>query len=954
MTSKLTERIVATCVLVYAIVLYVLTVAPTASFWDSGEFIAIANKLEVSHPPGAPVFMLIGRLFSMFVPVSLVALSVNLISVLASALTVLLTHLIIVRLVREWQAPAEASRPTVRFAALFGGVVGACTFAVTDSFWFNAVEAEVYALSMLFTAAVVWLIMLWSEKARAEEKLLGRQSSPFALAANRYLILIAYLFGLAIGVHLLNLLAIFFIALIIYFSEFDRPEFTNGKRFGHIVATGVVSSVAFCLVYPGVVQGLPGLAGSFDSLLVFAVLVVGAVTLAIWWTHSRRHAILNLAAVSIAMVLIGYASYALIFIRSAADPPIDENDPETTEAIVSYLKREQYGQTPLFSGNTYDNTTGQMTPTEVTLPRRWSQDPAHVRVYRQYGSDSEFFWKYQVGHMYLRYFLWNFAGRASDVQDAPAITGLTATEGAQYYFQTPSERASRNVYFALPLLLGLFGFLYHVKRDWRRALAVFALFFIAGIGIIVYLNQPPSQPRERDYSYVASFFAFAIWVGIGATGLIDYLASLLSRNGNGLVPFVLYPIAVLVFVAVPGLMLYQNFDDHDRSGRFVAPDYAHNMLMSVDENAVLFTNGDNDTFPLWYVQEVEGLRTDVRVANLSLLNTPWYIKQLKHQPSRESEPLPISLPDSEIDQIGVSLWNPRDVAIPVDKELIAGSGELSAAMGDTSVIESPMRWRLEGRPFPYQEPNILHAADQAALNIVMTNAQNGWQRPIYFAVTVSPDGQLDLQNYFQLEGQAFRIVPIRHNQTTLGRPHPAITPERLKSFRFRGTDNPDVYFDHNIRSMLDNYRNVFSHTAESLARDGDVEGALELLDLINERMPFDVVPGDERSFVLMARAYQAASAEGQAIDIVKRMEPLVLHQLNHASTTQEQEYFGNFIRIIQGTYLQGRDFEAAAAFSRGLGELLDDTSYVQTAEEFEALMGRPDSIPGEEVPAPGQ
>lgn len=937
MTWKTTERIVATCVFVYALIVYLLTVAPTASFWDSGEFIAIAYKLEVSHPPGAPIFMLLGRLFSMFVPTQYVALAVNLVSVLASALTVLLTHLIVVRLVREWQGSDEAGRPSERIAALAGGVIGACTFAVTDSFWFNAVEAEVYALSMFFTAAVVWLIMLWSEKAREEEAALGMRGSPFGLAANRYLILIAYLFGLAIGVHLLNLLAIFTIALIIFFSEFDRDEWSSRTRFGYIVLTGIVSMVAFGLVYPGIVQKLPTLAGRFDSLIMFGLLIAGVMVFAIWWTHRNHRTILNLIAVSLTMILIGYSSYALIFIRSAADPPIDENDPETTEAIVSYLKREQYGSTPFLSGNSWDDATGQIGQTEVSFPRRWSPDPAHGRVYGRYRSDSEFFWKYQVGHMYLRYFLWNFAGRASDVQDAPAITGLRPDAGDQYYFQTPSERASRNVYFALPLLLGLFGFLFHFKRDWRRALAVFALFFIAGIGIIVYLNQTPLQPRERDYSYVASFFAFALWVGIGATGLIESATGYFRSKDREPASAMLVGLGALVFAAVPAWMLFQNFDDHDRSGRYVAPDYAYNMLMSVADNAVLFTNGDNDTFPLWYAQEVEGTRTDVRVTNLSLLNTPWYIKQLKNQPSRESTPLPISIPDDAIEDIAVSLWQPRELELPVPKDLIAQSSEIG--FSDTSRFESPMRWTLEGRPFAYDDANILHAADQAALNIIITNAQNGWTRPIYFAVTVSPDGQLDLQNYFQLEGQAFRIVPIRHDET-LGRVEPSITPDRLMAFRFRGTDDPDVYFDDNIRSMLDNYRNVFAHAAESLADNNDRETALMLLNKINESVPFDVIAGDERSFVLMARAYQAAGDTDSSLAMIKRLEPLILHRLKYADSNPEREYLVGFVRMIQGSYLQQRDFAAGEAFSRRLAAVLGDSSYIQTAEQLDSLMGR--------------
>ncbi|HEX7070873.1 MAG TPA: DUF2723 domain-containing protein, partial [Rhodothermales bacterium] len=482
MNSRTVDRLVAAVVFLYATTVYLLTVAPTTSFWDSGEFIAIANRLQVSHPPGAPFYMLVGRLFSMFVPTEYVALSVNLVSVFASSFTVLLTHLIIVRLVRIWQGPAETWTWADRLSALAGGAIGSLTFAVTDSFWFNAVEAEVYALSMLFTAIVVWLILRWREQAQLEEAALAGGTHPFGLGANRYLILIAYLFGLAIGVHLLNLLAIFFLALIVFFDEFEQPDWTRGRLWLGIALAGVVSAVAFFVIYPGLVQILPDLAGKSGAPIVFMLAVIALVVGAIYYTHKKGMAGANLFALSLAVVLLGYSTYTLIFIRSASDPPIDENDPETTEAIVSYLKREQYGETPLLRGKTYNNRTGTVDE-ETLFPRRHSMQPSHLRVYAQYDSDTEFFWKYQVGHMYLRYFLWNFVGRASDTQDAPAITGILPGEADDYLYQTPSEKASRNVYFALPLILGLAGAAFHFQRDWRRAFAVLVLFLVTGIGI---------------------------------------------------------------------------------------------------------------------------------------------------------------------------------------------------------------------------------------------------------------------------------------------------------------------------------------------------------------------------------------------------------------------------------------------------------------------------------------
>ncbi|NNE34988.1 MAG: DUF2723 domain-containing protein, partial [Rhodothermales bacterium] len=778
------------------------------------------------------------------------------------------------------------------------------------------------------------------EEARAEESRLGRHV-PVGLSANRYLILIAYLFGLAIGVHLLNLLAVFFLALIIYFTEYDRDDLTSGQRFTGILVAGAVSMALFVAVYPGIVQWLPTLAGMVDNLFVFMIGVTGIVVFAVYYTHAKRMQTLNILALVFAMLLIGYSTYAVIFIRSAANPPIDENDPETTEAIVSYLKREQYGSTPLFSGATFENSKQAVDPENtVNFPRRWSPDPNHWTEYRKYKSDSEFFFKYQIGHMYWRYFLWNFLGKASDIQDSPAI--LFASQAPQFYFQTPSEHASRNLYFGIPLLLGLFGAAFQFSRDWRRGFAVAVLFLVSGIGIIIYLNQPPFQPRERDYSYVASFFAFALWIGIGATGILELVGELFKRETDRVQP-VLFGLAGLLVAAVPGWMLYQNYDDHDRSGRYVAPDYAYNMLASLDENAIVFTNGDNDTFPLWYLQEVEGTRTDVRVTNLSLLNTPWYARQLKKQASRESEPLPIALPDDAIEELTVQGWQPRDVEIPVDKSLI-GSNELPLAM-DTSLIESPMRWRLEGRPYAYSDEfNLLHGADQMALDIIVTNARQGWKRPVYFAVTVSPSGQLNLQNYFQLEGQAFRVVPIRHNAGQLGRVVPGLTSSKLKQFRFRGTDDPTVYFDDNIRNMLDNYRNVYAHAAESLAQQGSIEEASDLMKMISEALPFDVIPGDEQSFLLMARAYNSIGDMDAQLALMKRLEPLVLHRLEfEANTQQDQRSILNFVQMIRYTYIEARAYDSGEAFSRKLADLLGDSAFVETADELRALRESDDS-----------
>ena len=923
------EHIVSLAVFLYALVLYVFTVAPTASFWDAGEFIAIASGLQVSHPPGAPFYMLIGRLFSMFVPQPFIALSINMVSVLSSAVTILLMYWIIVRLVREIipRSPEKGDS----FSAMAGGVIGACAYAVSDSFWFNAVEAEVYAMSMVFTSLVVWLIMRWSDIARNDDHrgILGSRG-------NRILILVAYLFGLAIGAHLLCLLALFFIALIIYFTSDGKKslrtrriqEWDSRDQWLKIGLTLALASVAFLLVYPGIVQMLPKMADVGGNPLFLLCLIGLSVVGLVWHSHRRKWHITNMAAICLMMVLVGYSTYALIFIRSAADPPIDENDPENSAAIVSYLAREQYGETPLFHGPAFDDLTKQGSRTTKFLPRRYSSQQSHWNEYSRYDSDWEFFWKYQIGHMYVRYFLWNFSGRDSDIQNARSITGIPFFDGEDNtFFQTPSERASRNRYFALPLLLGLFGMLFHFRTDWRRAFSVLILFLVAGVGIILYLNQTPLQPRERDYSFVASFFAFGLWIGLGATGLIEMISEAVKESSRSVVSWI---VAIVTFVMVPGIMLDQNYDDHDRSGRYVAPEYAANMLNSVDPNGIIFTNGDNDTFPLWYVQEVEGVRQDVRVTNLSLLNTPWYVHQLKNQWSRESAPLPISLSDAQIDNLTVTRFNPGTVRIPIDAELLQSESEVFSGRIDVSRFDSTMEWDLKGRVVGYgmnDEPiSILYAADWAALNMIHTNAQQGWKRPIYFAVTVSPSGQLDMQKYFQMEGMAFRITPINYGSGS-GGTDALMAAEVLSRFKFTNLDNPEVYYDENIRRMVDNYRNIFSQVAMAMIEEGMNDEAVELIDHILTSVPYETIPGDVSTFYLTSRVYQTAGRLDKAVEVLKKSEPYVLHYSNNSTNSLETRRIQLLAQEISRLYLRARDYEAYANFSNALNAMrgIDET-----------------------------
>lgn len=897
-----TNRILALFAFFVSLIIYTLTMAPTASFWDAGEFIAVAHGLQVNHPPGAPLYSLIGRLASMFMPTEYIAVSINFVSALSSALTIMLLYLIVVRLVREFKGSPDEMSLIDKIGMYGGALVGALTFAVTDTFWFNAVEAEVYAMSMFFTAIVVWLALKWSEFHDEEY-------------SERWLVLIAYMFGLAIGVHLLNLLALFFVALIVYFK---KKEFTLIS----FVIMGTIAVISFFLVYPLTIQYIPdwtdkigdatyGLIGPFTFLLI----IVGSLSFAIYYTHKNKYRLANIALISYAMILIGYSSYAVIMIRSIADPPIDENDPETIEDFVSYLKREQYGDTPILKGRYYDDATGQISQEEKFFPRRYSSDPRHVQFYSRYDSDLEFFIAHQVNHMYIRYFNWNFIGREADIQDTGWRSGF---EEERY----PENKAS-NAYFFIPFLLGLFGMIFHFTSDWRRAFAVLALFIVTGLAIIVFLNQSPYQPRERDYAYVGSFFAFSIWIGMGVTGLIEFLKSYTKDNAA-----VAYGVIALCTLGSPILMGFENWDDHDRSNRYVAPDYASNLLESLAPNAIVFTNGDNDTFPLWYAQEVEGVRTDVRIVCLSLLNTDWYIRQMRDQWSHESAPLPISFTDEEIDRITsrIDRWQPTDVRIPVDKEMLkkafSEDFEYKEAIGvrpDTSLpilktgtdfeipvdsLDDEVSWRLTGRFFGNDANGdgvyYLQVQDLAIVNILQNN---DWLRPVYFANTVSTQSMLGLQDYFRTEGKAYRIVPMEMESDYTGFIDTKIHTRRLNNFSFKEWNNPDVYLDENIRRMLGNYRFSFLQLAETYMEQNQPDSAVYWLNRAEEAIPFRP---DEESYNLQA-LFAVNYIELDRTEDAKR----VVDSIKRTIVRDFERSYTSFVRAEEEFAQLNEEFEAA-------------------------------------------
>ncbi|NJK87089.1 MAG: DUF2723 domain-containing protein [Bacteroidales bacterium] len=688
---------------------YLATIEPTASFWDPGEFISAAFKLEVGHPPGAPLFMIMGRVFTLFAggDTSRVAIVVNALSALMSSFTILFLFWSITHIAKKITVKDDESLTMGNLTAIIGsGIVGALAYTFSDSFWFSAVEGEVYATSSLFTAVVFWAILKWENIA----------DKPHAI---RWIVLIAYLMGLSIGIHLLNLLAIPAIVLVYYFR---RNPLTFKGTLKALIISGVILFTTMYMVIPGFVKiaswfellfvnsfGLPYWSGVLFYLIVLIGLIVWGIYL-----PKNNQVILNTLLVSLTVFVLGYSSYGMTVIRSLANPPMDQNDPENPFALLGYLNREQYGDRPLFSGQyfnapvesqkdgrpvytplngKYEKTSHKINtkynPDFTTIfPRMWSSEQNHIDAYLRWANIEEskvfqprtdesgnvlrdnrgnimydrskpkkaptfsqnivFFVRYQLVHMYFRYFMWNFAGRQNDVQAQFSeeinkgnwISGIKFIDEIRLGNQDKLPNSmlnnkARNTYYFLPLILGILGMIFLYKRNQKDFWVVFVFFIMTGAAIVIYLNQNPIQPRERDYAFAGSFYAFAIYIGLGVLFLNNLLKKYLPGNISSI------SATTLSFI-VPLIMGTENWDDHDRSGRYVARDFAHNYLESCDENAILFTNGDNDTFPLWYAQEVEGIRTDVRVVNLSYLTADWYIEQMQRK-AYKSEPLPLTL-----------------------------------------------------------------------------------------------------------------------------------------------------------------------------------------------------------------------------------------------------------------------------------------------------------------------
>ncbi len=958
-----------------ALITYWLTMEETASYWDCGEFIAVSYKLQVPHPPGAPLFLLMGRIFSFLAlgDVTKVAYWINFMSVLASAFTILFLFWSITLFGRKMMGIKKDAdiTETNTWVLMGAGLVGALAYTFSDSFWFSAVEAEVYAMSSFFTAFVVWGILKW-DVIEDESK------------ANRWLLLMAYMMGLSIGIHLLNLVTLPALGLIYYFKKF-KPS-TWG-----IIAALVLSGGIVLFINDFIVPGLPTLAGHFEvffvntlglffgsGALVFFILLIAALIAGIYITQKQNRPVLNTFILATTFILIGYASYTMVIIRSNYDTLINENAPKDVMSFIRYLKREQYGSRPLLYGpyftarpvdveygapvytkgkDKYEIADRKFTYVyepghETILPRAWNSD--HAETYRNilglqegekpsFGKNLYYMFQHQIGTMYMRYFMWNFAGRESDEQGADWL------KPTKWFSDVPAalaENKGRNNFFMIPFVLGLIGMFYQFVKDTKSFAVVGLLFVMLGVAIVFYLNSPPTEPRERDYIYAGSYYAYAFWIGLAVIGLFEIINSILKNGKTAAIA------ATLIGLSAPTLMAAAGWGDHNRANRFFSVDSASNYLNSCGEQAVIYTGGDNDTFPLWYAQEVEGIRTDMRAVVLSYYNTDWYIDQTTRK-AYDSKPIPYTLTAKQYRQGG-----PNDVLYFADFKLKSIDAKEFITLlskdyqqlrdGDRNVVPSrvftlnidkeDLRARgiipknLDSLLVDQMQIRLLKGAlekkDLAILDFLVTN---NWERPIYLNNTSLSQINIDLSPYAVQEGNAYRILPVRNPRTD--REYLVDTEKTydnmINKFKYRGLDDESIYFSEDYRGFVLNHRSALNSLAEALIDENQMEKANKVIDFSLTKMPDRVIPYDHTAATTIDLLFKLGQKE-KAIELTKilgdRADEMSTYLIEESSGLSQELRRNIFIlNSLQRTLYENGEMELGKkyedAFNKHLSSL---------------------------------
>lgn len=968
---NLWSRVTAAAVFVISAITYLLTIEPSASFWDCGEFIASSYKLEVGHPPGNPVFQLIARFFTIFADGAHAAIAVNAMSALCSALTVFLLYLTIVFLAKRAVRPsADGTYPVSRAVAIYGsGAVGALAYCFSDTFWFSAVEGEVYAMSSLFTALVFWAMTKWYEQA----------GTPYA---NRWIVLISFLMGLSIGVHLLNLLTIPCLVFLFYYKKRENGHYS----FWEYVKIFLISCVILAVILFGIIPYLPKLAAYTDLFFVnvlglpfnsgAAVFMVILLALCFWGlfaTLKRKKVFWNTVLLCFTTVVIGFSVFSIMIIRSSVKTPTNEYQPDNPFTLIRYLSREQYGSTPLIygpyfgapleaidqskywtpMGDKYIHADGQPVPVyasegKMLFPRMWNGlDDRYVDFYNSYikkgkpvagadynkptfGDNMRFFFDYQLNWMYWRYFMWNFAGRQNEIHSpAPGDifignweSGIGFIDKARLGDQSnaPSylkDNKGKNHYYMLPLLLGIIGIFFQFARDKRGSWLTFLLFFMTGIAIVLYLNQPPYQVRERDYAYAGSFYAFSIWIGFAVLAVYSWIEDLLSSKSvsagssggaSGGKYVAAASVVSLLCLGVPALMAQQNWDDHDRSHRKTAVEMARNYLNSVGPNGILVTHGDNDTFPLWYAQEVEGIRTDVRICNTSLLGTDWHIDQMKYAVN-ESKPLDLKVgPEQYL--YGTNEWPPiydtRNQVIPLSAVMeIFRHPDVKLPLENGMAIDYIISRRFS---IPVNKENVIKYgildskyADQIPDEIVLTIPEGKdritkqelfmldllsnyqWDRPINL-LSMGGDINIGMKEYLMYEGFSYKFVPIKNKMSSaeVGFADPDdLYHKMMDVYTWDALKRPDYFADYqNLYTFCGvlPQRLMFLNAAKEMRKAGRDDRAVELLDKCMESVPEKNYPLDisylgfsnESVITGIIEEYLDLGQTQKAVDLAKR------------------------------------------------------------------------------------
>ena len=1012
MSFKRINNITGWVIFAIAAFVYLSTMEATGSFWDCGEFISSAYKLQIPHPPGAPLFILLGRLFTIPLSPDNAALGVNTMSALASAFTILflfwtITHF--ARKITQRSSGMQLSSNQV-FGILAAGAVGALAYTFSDSFWYSAVEGEVYAMSSFFTALVFWAALKWEDEVSMEQ---AQGITGHFTRADRWLILIFYLIGLSVGVHLLCILTIPAIVMIYYFKRYKTTKWGPLWAF---LAGGIITGI----VQVPMVQWTIKLAGQFDILFknsfglpfftgftFFFILIAVIIYIMMKVATKKNWNFLKLAMWIFAFVLLGISTYTTTLIRSNADPAIDMFNVDNPVSLVGYLSREQYGDWPIVKGQDFTaqpsdqkfvdtyvkgkdkyEKKGKKMVTEYApgdvhiFPRMWdaSNDQGHADYYASFAGiprdpktgqylgtptmadNISFFVAYQFNWMYMRYFLWNFAGKQNDLQgvdmgnvrDGNWITGIPFWDSARLGDQSKmpdslKNNKANNKLFALPLLLGILGLIYQYKKDKKDTLVVFLLFFFTGIAIVLYLNQAGNQPRERDYAFVGSFYAFAIWIGLGVMYVKEMLQKFIPGKNAG------YAAAILCLLAVPVLMAAQEWDDHDRSHKVLARDLAKDYLESCAPNAILITFGDNDTYPLWYAQEVQGIRRDIRVINSSLLGTDWYINQLRYKVNKSApirqvwNPEQIlgskrdgiyfypELPKVKVDQSQpmdlltmmrdyagsdnpdtmlfnnddyLNVYPTKNVKVPVDINQVRKNGTVNA---DDSVV-SDLVFTIP--------KNAIGKNESAILNII---AANNWERPIYFT---SLYDELGFGKYLRVDGLSYRLVPVENDPVNEKWSYDVM----MNKFAFGNANVPGVYFDEENRRHLNSIRLQFAQVALSLVDKTKKEEANNLLERADKNMlvqnfPYAMPSRGQRqnqfSTQFLVAAYKAGNlplAKKVSDALRKDLEQQVVYYNNLNENQQISLYNDNQMVVQLLQQIQGME----QVFKNGMPPMMQE------------------------------